>query len=207
MSELDLDEFLAEQSKHIFLATIEPVEDEPKKCKLTPWIEHGGCQCSSALVIERSQIKSVTKTEHRHFCCAKSLIVVEVNFAENASIPLSDYFAQASQTVKSGHHEHGHQHADMPTQGMHAHPGITYQVPPGAFAGVHPTIDVALDYEEQAQCGSGKCPVGYQCLSCGGQLRCYPIGSTCCMSGACGPGYHCAVCGTTHRCIPNGGHC
>lgn len=237
MSELKLEEFLTEQSKHIFQATIEPVEDQPKKCRLTPWVEHGGCQCSSALIIEKSQIKSVTKTEHRHFCCGKSLTVVEVNFAENASIPLSDVFAQASQSAKSGHHEHIPHHTDMPTQAMHVHQGTPYQLPQGAFAGVHSAIGSASGYEGfvdnsapfiqcppgqipsscggtlhcihpgQVCCGSGPCPVGYQCMTCGGQLRCYPNGSTCCMSGACGPGYHCAVCGTTHTCIPNGSHC
>jgi hypothetical protein len=106
---------------------------------LTPWVEHGGCQCSSALIIEKSQIKSVTKTEHRHFCCGKSLIVVEVNFAENASIPLSDVFAQASQAAESGHHEHGHHH-DTPGQGMLGHPGTAYQVPQAPFGGVYPAV-------------------------------------------------------------------
>jgi hypothetical protein len=94
--EMSIDEFLKTHGGGVFLATVELVDDKPEQCKLTPWAEGRGCLCSQALIIPRAAIASVKPTEHRHFCCGKVLVVVEVIFKEGSTIPIREIWSQLS---------------------------------------------------------------------------------------------------------------
>ena len=89
-----LDELLEVQSRQEFKGTIEGIEGKPGAVKITPWVPVAGCLCHMAVVVPREAIIGVMMTEDTHFCCGKTLRVVEVDFADDATIPLQDLFNQ-----------------------------------------------------------------------------------------------------------------
>src|SRR6185295_5329002 len=95
-----LDDLLAAQSKESCIATVEPVKDEPDMVKITPWAKGVGCLCHLALKIPKAAIESVTPTGDIHYCCGKTLRVVEVQFREDSVISLTDLFAQVMQAAQ-----------------------------------------------------------------------------------------------------------
>lgn len=117
-----LDEFLSSQSSRseAFTATVEPIADNPTEVKITPFQEGRGCGCSSSFTLAKEMIRSVTPTGHFHRCCGKRLEIVEIEFAENASVPVADLMKRATRTG-------GETHAGMPYE------GIPYQMMGGQF--------------------------------------------------------------------------
>ena len=91
---MSLDQLLASQGKGANLVIIEAVDGQPGSVKITPWVSGVGCLCQYAFVLPKNAIESVQPTGDRHFCCGKTLLVVEVQFVKGASIELSDLFGQ-----------------------------------------------------------------------------------------------------------------
>lgn len=80
-----VDDFLASNpAVSSFLATIEPVADKDH-VRVTPWV-NGDCACDASLVIPKSAIASLTRTNDTHSCCGKRLSVAEVIFAEGSKV-------------------------------------------------------------------------------------------------------------------------
>lgn len=92
--EISVDEFLSVQEKRMTLATIEAVDGKTDFVKVTPWSNSGGCSCRDAITVPKKAIKSVTPTGDRHFCCGKTLLVVEVVFDTEATISVQEVFHQ-----------------------------------------------------------------------------------------------------------------
>lgn len=115
---MSLDELLSHQSLLTSVATVEAVEDEENLVKITPWVRGVGCLCNLALKLPKESIASVTPTGDMHFCCGKSLRVVEINFNEGSSISLRDLFAQLMQSAQ------GQQQQQQQAAGVHQHPFV-----------------------------------------------------------------------------------
>jgi hypothetical protein len=60
--------------------TVERVEGRDDVVKVTPLVASGGCGCEAALEIPKGDIEGVTPTGDRHFCCGKTLSVVNIQF-------------------------------------------------------------------------------------------------------------------------------
>ena len=108
---MKLDEFLSTQSSRseAFTATVEPIVDNATEVKITPFQEGRGCGCSSSFTLAKEMIRSVTPTGSFHHCCGKRLAIVEIEFAENASVPVADLMKRAARPS-------GEMHADIPYQ-------------------------------------------------------------------------------------------
>jgi hypothetical protein len=72
-------------------------------------------------------IRSVKPTGDFHRCCGKRLEIVEIEFAENASVPVADLMKRAPRTG-------GEPHAGMPYEGI-PYQGIPYQGMPTQMMG------------------------------------------------------------------------
>jgi hypothetical protein len=107
-----IDEFLEEQDKAQFLATIEPVREDAKLVKITPWRPAGGCMCHASMKIPKEAVVSVSPTGDIHLCCGKSLKVVEVEISEAKTIPVSHVIAQM---MSKGEEDAAPHHDDRPT--------------------------------------------------------------------------------------------
>jgi hypothetical protein len=94
--EISLDALLQEQEKKTLLATVEAMPGKPDMVKVTPWIPGRGCACQFAMVFQKTSIKKLTRTAHRHYCCGKMLSVVEIEIDEKAVLPLHEVFADMS---------------------------------------------------------------------------------------------------------------
>jgi hypothetical protein len=75
-----------------------------------------------ALAVPREAINVVTMTENTHFCCGKTLRVVEVEFADDATISLQDLFSQIN-IAASATAERMMGHADLRRRLTHR-PGV-----------------------------------------------------------------------------------
>ena len=119
---MKLDAFLTQQT-HVqdtgFMAVLEPIADRPDAIKVTPFHDDQGCGCASSLELPRTMIQSVTPTGKFHQCCGKRLEVVQVEFTENASVPVADLMRRRVQP-----HDHGHAVA----------PPGRFAPPPGAMS-------------------------------------------------------------------------
>jgi hypothetical protein len=115
---MKLDEFLSTQSSRseAFTATVEPIADNATDVKITPFHEGGGCGCSSSFTLAKKMIRSVKPTGNFHRCCGKRLEIVEIEFEENASVPVADLMKRAA---RAG----GEMHAGLP------HEGSPFQMP------------------------------------------------------------------------------
>ena len=119
---MKLDEFLSGQSSRseAFTATVEPIADNSAEVKITPFQEGRGCGCASSFTLAKEMIRSVKPTGDFHRCCGKRLEIVEIEFAQNASVPVADLMKRASGP-------RGEPHAGMP------HEGMPYQMMSGQF--------------------------------------------------------------------------
>jgi hypothetical protein len=132
---MKLDEFLSSQSSRseAFTATVEPIADNATDVKITPFHEGGGCGCSSSFTLAKKMIRSVKPTGNFHRCCGKRLEIVEIEFEEDASVPVADLMKRAA---RAG----GEMHAGMPhgiPQGMPQgvpHEATPYPMPGGGFS-------------------------------------------------------------------------
>lgn len=97
--ELSVDDYLAGRGRQEkWLATLEPVDGDDTAIRISPLIGGAGCTCRLAIRVARSAIAAVRETDQRHQCCGRLLDVVEVRFADNATIPLRDLFAQLGES-------------------------------------------------------------------------------------------------------------
>ena len=95
MSELQsLDSFLQTQGKAANLGTIEPVDGKPDLIKVTPWVAGLGCLCNRAIEVPKTSVEFVRRTDDRHTCCGKVFDVVEVHWAKESLMPISELFSQ-----------------------------------------------------------------------------------------------------------------
>ena len=92
MSKISVDQFLQNESKPAFVATVEPVDGHDDLIKVTPWAEASGCLCGHAVNIKKSALDGVTLTGDVHRCCGKSLKVVELHFKKGETLPLEEIF-------------------------------------------------------------------------------------------------------------------
>ena len=85
--EIGLEEFLANQSIVHLLASIASIDDDDENIKVTPWIKPFGCVCSSAFVVPKASVKSVTPTKITAKCCSgDDLTVVDLVFQDSPKI-------------------------------------------------------------------------------------------------------------------------
>jgi hypothetical protein len=108
---MDLEEFLEAQGATVagegrFLATVEAIADRPEDVKVTPYAPGSGCGCSSALDVPKRMIREVRPTGEHHLCCGKRLAVVEIEFAEDAAIPVAELMRRAIRPAAHGQ-DHG----------------------------------------------------------------------------------------------------
>lgn len=161
---ITLDELLAEQQRTKNTVTIEPVEGNPGLVTITPWTQNAGCLCSSSFRVSKQVIKSLSKTDHTHFCCGKTLLVVEVEFSSGASVTVESLLAARDETA----HRHGHVMPAAETVSMTGAPsivpasalGLSYRFPgePSSFS----TGTQWNDFSPPRPCPLG-CPPGWQC--------------------------------------------
>jgi hypothetical protein len=177
-TKISLEEFLSEEANETFLCTLEKVADDDTKIKLTPFInEQEGCGCSSALILSKDLIESVSPTENSHLCCGKKHKVVEVFFKEGASIKVEDILkstiekASKKKAANSDHHinkQLPYHPFTYPTEGM---------IQPFGFRQPHLrnlTLGCGLN-----AFASGACASGCQCLDINNNTYCCP--DSCCL--------------------------
>ena len=102
---ISLDKLLTAQKRQPLTGTIEEVESDATKVRITPWLQGGRCLCQFAVNVPKVAIESVTLTPHHHPCCGKMLKVVEISFKTGQSISTEDVFRQLiSRAGESTHH-------------------------------------------------------------------------------------------------------
>jgi hypothetical protein len=152
---IELDDLLRVQDRptiDALLATIEKIEGDPDRIRITPFLPGVGCLCFVALAVRKDAIGSLTTTDELHRCCGKTLNVVEVDFVEDT---LRDVFSQlmnsASQkpTDPSMHNPAPHPpsllRTGLPTQGSMSRSalGASYRYYPGSRS----VFECQTDYE------------------------------------------------------------
>ncbi len=213
------DEFLTEQEKGVFLATIEPIENDDKRVKVTPWRAGHGCLCQLSIVIPKEAIANVTPTGDRHPCCNKVLRVVEITFKEGSTMSLDEVF----KNLLAGA-QHIHPEAARPFEYGEERPALSSPNPQAFASEFFPGAETLLTCppgQSQLACGGtitcqpngtyccagSPCPAGWTCLACGGRITCQPPGSYCCAGNPCPQGYECFACGGQITCQPRGTYC
>ena len=137
--QLTVEQLLEAQSRPAFRATIESVVGDGTQVLVTPWVQGRGCLCQLALKIPKTAIKSLALTGELQVCCGRSLEVVQVDFADQASMRLSEVYGQIS--AATAHQTHA---TPWPEPGYAqrppAHEGLTGagQWAPAAFSNLRP---------------------------------------------------------------------
>lgn len=104
---IELEDLLRDQDRATAAleATIEPVDDDPDRVRITPFVPNVGCMCSVALTVRKEAIGSLVRTDEHHKCCGKTLGVVEVELTDET---LKDVFSQLvnamSMNIPTPHH-------------------------------------------------------------------------------------------------------
>jgi len=102
---------LFKQQEQSYKVTVEAVEGDPQKVKITPWTKSGGCNCSAALTVNKDSIESVTPTGETHDCCGKTLLVVTPKFKENATLTILDVLKERFEKPRQmSQQAHSHSH-------------------------------------------------------------------------------------------------
>jgi hypothetical protein len=108
---ISLDELRTIQERSGSLSTIEVIADQDDRVKVTPFAPGVGSLHSSAITVPQDAIGSLTTTDEVHYCRGKTLMVVEVSFADPT---LDDVYRQIrSAAVRTAHARHG-AHAAFP---------------------------------------------------------------------------------------------
>lgn len=97
---LTIDDLLTRQMEPLFVATIEAVDGKPDMVKITPWVASEGCSCYLSLQIPKRSLDGVTPTGDIHFCCGKSLQVVELHFKSGEAVGIDDVMGQLQAAAK-----------------------------------------------------------------------------------------------------------
>ncbi|MDT0485355.1 hypothetical protein [Streptomyces doebereineriae] len=90
-TQISVDELLLSQRESGLRATLEAIDSDESRVKVTPYMANLGCLCSIALNVPKAAIEALVKTSATHDCCGKLLSVVEVIFADKA---YADAFSQ-----------------------------------------------------------------------------------------------------------------
>ena len=109
--QLTVEDLLEAQSHPSFRATVEAIAGDTAHVRVTPWVRSSGCLCHLALKIPRSAIRSLALTGDLQACCGKSLQVVQVDFAEGASMNLSELYGQLGEAAARQAHGTPYAHA------------------------------------------------------------------------------------------------
>ena len=90
---IDLEDLLnqQEQQPDVVQATIERIDSDPDRVRITPFVPGVGCLCSVAVTVPKTAIRSLTTTDETHRCCGKVVTVVEVEFGDETT---RDVFSQ-----------------------------------------------------------------------------------------------------------------
>lgn len=94
---ISLDELQKQQERSRSLSTIDGIADQPDRVKVTPFARDAGCLCSYAVTVPTGAIGTITTTEEVHDCCGKTLMVVEVSFADPT---LNDIYQQIGNSAR-----------------------------------------------------------------------------------------------------------
>src|SRR5215216_1587865 len=183
------------------MATVEPVQGDPDKVKITPWLPGSGCHCQWALRLPKDAIASVRTTEEKHFCCGKVLLVVELEFKRDASVPIQDIFAQVVQVAREGaRHQHPFEGGEPHFAGSPTPQHEQMQIGSHVHSDLH---SLGSDFLQ-----STDCPSPNQQMLCAGRIWCVPPGSVCCHDGPCTPpNNNCMQCAGRFWCVPSGSTC
>ena len=179
---LSLDEFLTQQTKVQLVGTLEANDSDSKKIKFTPWRPGTGCQCSASIMLPKSAIAAVTPTGDTHYCCGKTLRVVEVELLEGESLPIHDVVQQMLDKASAPSHDEGSGVRGGQVGGV---PMMYYadKPMPNSYAQATPTLMGGFDPRTcpvVSQCPWGCCPANKP-VACSLNGRCW-----CCESaGAC----------------------
>lgn len=169
---ISVDELLSQQSRDIFKATIEPLEDD-SMVSVTPYIIGRGCQCQFALRLSKSAIAGVTPSGETHICCGKTLLVVAISFAAGQSISITDVFKQLTANSSSPSHEPANS-ANLPYSSI--------PIPPMGSAFPENGLGI-MHHERMLHANTAQCNHPY--LPCG-LNGCYNPITSCCCCGALG---------------------
>lgn len=142
--QLTVEQLLQAQSQPVFRATIESIVGDATQVLVTPWVQGRGCLCQLALKIPKTAIQSLALTGESHVCCGKALQVVQVDFADQASMRLSEVFVQISaatahQTAATPLTETGHPQRTRPWEGLDAEGLWASAAAPNQRPRPHPT--------------------------------------------------------------------
>lgn len=91
---MSVDDLFELQSKLHVKGMVEPVDDDGANVKVTPWLPVVGCLCQLAFTLPKAAIESVEPTSETRSCCGKTLQIVEINFKEGETIPVTQVFEQ-----------------------------------------------------------------------------------------------------------------
>ena len=89
---LTIEQLLDLQAQVPFLATVEPVANNPKVVRITPWRPGRGCQCHLAVTLAKESLEYAIPTGAFRICCGKTLRVVEAYFRKGAQISVEELF-------------------------------------------------------------------------------------------------------------------
>lgn len=178
---MDLDDFLEAQgaapaATSAFTAVLEVIPDRPDEVKVTPYRDEGGCGCSSSFALRKAMIRSVKPSGKFHLCCGKRLEVVEIEFAEDASIPVTDLFRRAARPSEHAHAPAPYAMAGSmgPPRGGVAPPGSAASRarigPGGGIVGRWPIPWTPCEIHCIEVCTQFCSDVGWDC--CGWETRC-----------------------------------
>lgn len=215
---MDVDELLKNQSEIGKTVTVEPIPEKPEFVKITPWTKHVGCLCHLSFVVPKSSIANVVPTEDKHYCCGKTLIVVEISFVADATITLDDLL---NQMIEKSQHAEPSDHAlglldDLGPFDQRGGATIaTDRQFPDEYAPLYADgrndeadrigIDDPHNGPFENDCRNGRW------ILCGNRRRCVLPGYSCCgpsnnsNSKVCGPGGRCLDCRGTYHCVARGG--
>ena len=83
MATIPLTQLLTEQSEPEDLYVLQSIEGDNENVKITPWDSSLRSICGQHLVVPRSAIKEIIKTQQQIQCCGKSLFITKVKFVEH----------------------------------------------------------------------------------------------------------------------------
>lgn len=217
---LSIDELFSkqQQQQEQLRATVEPTDD-PLIVKLTPYVSDSGCLCEGALKVPKSIIESVVPTGDTHLCCGKRLMVVEIHFKKDATIPVTNVFEQMKARSTHPHHIQAYRNSPY-TSDFQSLDQIPTPTQRGSLGDVYPNIVCPFGYQacigrcgescyspaRGENCANGKvCPFGYRQCGC----QCYnpAAGETCHLgevvareSNSVSPMSGCYACSPKNRC-------
>ena len=91
-TKMNVDEFLADQSKVLVRAIVDVVPGNSEQVKIVPWTPGNGCLSSFAMAIPKEFIENITATDQVCLYEGKTLRVADLQFREGATLPVMEVF-------------------------------------------------------------------------------------------------------------------